>query len=513
MIRKLLMVLGFSLLSFTSLNAADEKEASGEKTIPKEKIQENVSITHNTVTIDGVPIAYKALTGNMILKNSLGKEKASIFYVAYLRDFGEEENTSKTRPITFCFNGGPGSSAIWLHVGAFGPKKVAIEDLTFTDPPYTWEDNPHSLLDITDLVFIDPVSTGYSRALPEEDLKQFHGVEGDVRWMAEFIRQFTTRYNRWGSPKFLAGESYGTTRAASLASYLFSEHNLYVNGVALISSILNFQTIHDSNNGNDLPYILYLPSMAATAWYHHKIAKGLQQGDLLSTLAKAEQFAFNEYATALLYGDILEPKARQEIVVKLSEFTGLHPSYIERANLRIDPLRFAKELLRDQRRTVGRFDSRYKGFDANPLSNSLEYDPSADAIFGPFTAIFNEYVRNELKWNKEEEYVIIADVQPWNYGKATNQYLNVSGNLKSVMSKNPAMKIFVGSGLFDLATPYFGTDYTFNHLGIDPLLKKQISINYYEAGHMMYLHKPSLEKLKKDLKEWYQGAKKSEVSL
>lgn len=487
------------LISFVSIEAAETIETASESKKSKE-LEESVVVTKNVVLLDGQPLSYMATTGNMVLKDAQGKDKASIFYVSYQKDL--EDDQQKHRPITFCFNGGPGSSSIWLHMGVLGPKKVAIGDLTYTDPPYTWENNPHSILDVTDLVFIDPVSTGYSRAAPDEDLKQFHGVEGDVRWVAEFIRQYTTRNGRWGSPKFIAGESYGTTRAASLASYLHTEHNLYLNGVVLISSILNFQTIHDSNLSNDLPFILYLPTMTAAAWYHKKLPEDLQK-DLFSSLNKAEKFALGEYATALMYGDLIDPKLRQEMVQKLANLTGISAELIDRSNLRITPSRFSKELLRDSRRVVGRFDARYVGVDLNPMSTCMEFDPSADAIFGPFTAIFNEYVRQELKWKKDQEYVIIADVQPWDFGKAKNQYLNVGAHLKEVMTKNPALRIFVGSGIFDLATPYFATDYTFNHLGLDPVLKKHVGINYYEAGHMMYLHPPSLSKLKQDLKEWY----------
>lgn len=494
----------FFCLVAMSLQAAEKEEAETKK--EKSKLEETVVVTSHKLNIEGKELAYRAETGNMILKNTEGQDKASIFYVAYIKDITDTSN-QKERPITFCFNGGPGSSSIWLHIGMMGPKKVALDDLSYSDPPYTWEDNPHTILDQTDLVFIDPVSTGYSRAAPNEDMKQFHGVEGDVRWVAEFIRQYTTRNGRWGSPKFIAGESYGTTRAASLAAYLHSEHNLYLDGVVLISSILNFQTIHDSNQGNDLPFVLYLPTMTASAWYHQKLPEDLQK-DLFSSLNKAEKFALGEYASALLYGDLLDPKLRQEIVQKLAMFTGISPDFIERTNLRITPFRFSKELLRNDRRILGRFDARYIGIDLNPVSHCMEFDPSADAIFGPFTAIMNEYLRNELKWKKDEEYVILADVQPWDFGKASNQYLNVGGNLKEVMTKNPKLKIFVGSGLYDLATPYFATDYTFHHLGLDPVLKKNIGIHYYEAGHMMYLHPPSLVKLKQDLSDWYQGYSK-----
>ena len=425
--------------------------------------------------------------------------KASFFYIAYIKE-GVEENS--TRPITFCFNGGPGSSAIWLQMGAFGPKRVLFDSEGYSQPPYKYIDNEYCLLDETDLVFIDPISTGYSRPVAFDQAKQFHGVDEDIKSVAEFIRLYITRFNRWDSPKFLAGESYGTTRAAGLACYLHDECYVYINGVLLVSSILNFQTI-DTNNGNDLPYILYLPTYtAAAAWYHKKLAPELQN-NFERSLRESQEFALNEYAWALLQGDQLEPEKRKETVKKLSFYTGLSESYIERSNLRVCMSRFNKELLRDQNKVIGRFDCRYLGLDEPACSDTVNSDPSWDAVFGAFTSTFNTYVRTDLKWEKDTEYKVLADVFPWNYGKgANNKYLNVSATLRDVMTKNPAIRVFVASGYYDLATPYFATIYTFNHLGLNPSLKDHVKMGFYDAGHMMYINPPSLKQFKKDIADF-----------
>ena len=449
-------------------------------------------------------VKYKAVAGTMLQKDEKGENKASVFYIAYTKE-GEESNDK--RPITFCFNGGPGSSSVWLHLGIFGPKRVQIVNEADIPPPYHLIDNQYSLLDQTDLVFIDPVSTGYSRPAPGEDVKQFHGVEEDVKSVAEFIRLFTTRNGRWDSPKFIAGESYGTTRAAGLAGYLHDEFSFYLNGVILVSSVLNFQTLDDE--GSDLGVMMFLPSYTATAWYHKKLAPELQK-DLQATLREVETFVNSEYALALLKGDRIDDKTRKEIAQKLSRYTALPAAYIERANLRICMKRFAKQLLREQKRVVGRFDSRYIGIDRNACNDTTQDDPSAEAIFGLFTATFNQYIRSDLQWQKDDQYKILANVWPWNFGKdATNRYLDVATTLGEVMAKNPHLRVFVASGYYDLATPYFATNYTFNHLGLDPTLRDHVQMSYYDAGHMMYLHQPSLVKMKNDIQSFMQNALES----
>jgi len=461
----------------------------------KEPPKEEISVTNHEILINGHKIPYKATAGTLFFKDEKGDAKAEFFYIAYTKE-GEDKTK---RPITYCFNGGPGSSAIWLHLGVLGPKRVEIDHENFTPPPYKVIDNPYSFLDITDLVFIDPISTGYSRPVAGEDAKQFHGVEEDIKSVAEFIRLYTTRNNRWDSPKFLLGESYGTTRAAGLAAYLHDENRMFLNGVILVSAALNFQTL-DDDPGNDLCYIVFLPSYTAAAWYHKKLDPELQKQDLKKTLREVEDFAIGEYATALLQGDKLDPKQRAAIIDKLSRYTGLSKQFIDLANLRVCQARFSKELLRLQRRSVGRFDSRFLGIENEACSNATSYDPSAEAVFGVYTAAFNAYVREDLKWDRDAEYKVLANVWPWNYGKAaSNKYLDVTDNLRNAMTRNPALRVYVGSGIYDLATPYFGTDYTFDHLGLDPSLRKNVQKGYYEAGHMMYIHFPSLERFKDEV--------------
>lgn len=474
--------------------AAEKSEPSSKNEVVKEEF---VNSSHS-VKIGGVDIPYQATVGTQLLSDTKGNSKASIFYVAYTKDNPDD---LRNRPITFCFNGGPGSASVWLHLGVLGPKRVDMDNEgKVAKTPYHLIDNSYSLLDQTDLVFIDPVSTGFSRAVPGEDPKQFHGVEKDIQSVAEFIRLYITRNERWESPKFLAGESYGTTRAAGLAQELHDNHHLYLDGLMLISNVLNFQTIHFSE-GNDLPYILFLPTYTSTALYHHKLDPDLQE-DEKKTLEEVEHFAYGEYAQALMYGDQLEKAQRDNIIDKLARYTGISKDYIDKSNLRLHIFRFAKELLNHEQRTIGRFDSRVKGIDSDLCNDVFEFDPSFENIVGAFTATFNNYIRSDLNWKRDEEYQIIADVQPWDYGTATNQFLNVGEKLRNVMSKNTMMDIFVASGYNDLATPYFATEYTFSHLGLDPSLRDHITLENYEGGHMMYLYLPSLVKLKTDLSQF-----------
>ncbi|MHB8521337.1 MAG: S10 family peptidase [Limisphaerales bacterium] len=467
-------------------------EAKPGKPDPKDEVSE----THHTVTINGKEWKYTATAGTILQKEEDGKPKASFFFAAYTLDGVPELNR---RPVTFSFNGGPGSSSVWLHLGVLGPRRVHLnDDGTSSSPPYRLDNNDDSLLDETDLVFIDPVSTGYSRPAPGEDPKQFHGVQEDVRSVGEFIRIYTTRYKRWSSPKFLIGESYGTTRAAGLSGYLQDRYGMYLNGIMLVSSVLDFETLSFSP-GNDLPYVLFLPTYTAAAWYHQKLSPDLEK-DLRQTLQQAEDFALGEYNLALAKGASLSDPERQQVINKIAQFTGLSTNYIDRTKLRIKISRFTKELLRDQQRTVGRYDSRYTGIDRDAAGESAEYDPSYAAVVGAFTATMNDYVRNQLKYESDLPYEILTGkVMPWNYNDYQNRYLDVAETLRQAMTQNPHLKVFVANGYYDLATPFLATRYTFDHLGLDPILQKNVSMGYYEAGHMMYLNKPSRVQLKKDL--------------
>ncbi len=488
-----------------------EEEKDQSEDLPLGELQDQLSTTQHSVTIGQQEIHYTVIAGTIVLKEEQEKDsksdgekaKASVFFVAYTLD--NVGDTAK-RPITFSFNGGPGSSSVWLHLGVLGPRRVETDQQgNLLQPPYQLVENQYSILDQTDLVFIDPISTGFSRVVQGEEAKQFHGFRKDIESIGDFIRLYTTRYQRWTSPKFLIGESYGTTRAAGLSGYLQERHGLYLNGIMLISSVLDFQTIRFMN-GNDLPYILYLPSFTATAWYYNLLDEELQ-ADLYQTLREVEEFAVGEYTVALMKGaDLLEDE-RQEVIRKLTRYTGLSIDYIGRTDLRVNIMRFCKELLRNQGKTVGRFDSRFTGLDRDSVGERFEYDPSYTNILGPYTATLNDYLRSQLEFESDLAYEILTDrVHPWNYDTHQNQYVNVTDILRKAMTTNPYLKVFVASGYYDLATPYMATRYTFNHLGLDKSLQQNVSMSFYEAGHMMYVHQQSLIQLKEDLEGFIQLA-------
>ena len=461
--------------------------------------EESVSHTHAKIRIGDETIRYRASAGTYVLTEDNGQPRAQIFYVAYTR---LDTDQAAARPVAFCFNGGPGSSSVWLHMGCLGPRKVNMEDgLDAPQPPFSLVDNAWSILDATDLVFIDPVSTGYSRPAPEKEARTFHGVEPDVESVGDFIRLWTSREKRWASPKFLIGESYGTTRAALLGGHLQEKLGMYLNGIALVSVVLDFSTIR-FNIGNDLPFLLYVPTFAATARYHDRIATALP-----TLLTEAEEFALGDYATALLQGSALSAERKRATIQRLAALTGLDEAYVERSNLRIEIMRFAKELLRTERKTVGRFDSRITGQDRDAAGEHYEIDPSHAVVHGAFTGVFNDYVRNELHFNMDRPYTIIAELyQNWDYSRHANRYLNVAETLRSAMVQNPHLKVLAACGLYDMATPYFATEYTFRHMGLPPELQDNVHITRYPAGHMMYVHRPSLEQFKADLAAFIQDA-------
>jgi carboxypeptidase C (cathepsin A) len=435
--------------------AANKDEDQVKKSAPKEE----TITTHHRAVIDGQEVAYTATVGTILLKEEDGTSKASVFYVAYTRDGVER---LEGRPLTFSFNGGPGSSSVWLHLGLLGPCRVLFDDEGYPlPPPYQLVNNDYSLLDVTDLVFIDPVGTGYSRAVPGEEGKQFYGFDKDIESVGEFIM--------------------------------------------LISAILNFQTAR-FDVGNDLPYILFLPTYTATAWYHGRLDQALQ-ADLRATLAEVEAFIRETYVPALMEGAALPDGERAEVARALARYTGLSESYLEQTDLRIEIFRFVKELLRDQRRTVGRLDARFTGIDRDAAGERFDYDPSYAAIQGPYTATLNDYIRSTLRYESDLPYEILTGrVQPWDYSRHQNQYVNVAETLRKAMTQNQHLKVFVANGFYDLATPYLATRYTFTHLGIDPSLQRNISMGYYEAGHMMYIHMPSLAQLRSDLAAFVRSA-------
>jgi carboxypeptidase C (cathepsin A) len=462
----------------------------------KDEVRDVISTTSHTVRIGEQTVSVTARAGTIVLRNDEGEPRASFFVVAYTKDGADPAH----RPVTFTFNGGPGSSSVWLHMGAFGPKRVSYKDDEghAAAPPYKLVDNEGSILDATDLVFIDPVTTGFSRAIPFSDAKKFHGFEADVESVGEVIRLWTTRNARWASPKFLAGESYGTTRAAGLAGWL-QEQGYYLNGVILISSILNFATAR-FHTSTDLPYILFLPTYSATAWYHKKLPDELQQQPLERVVADAEHFALGEYAAALMKGDSLGDDDRHRIAERVARYTGLAPSYVEASNLRIGISRFDKELLRTQRRTVGRLDSRFVGIDRDAAGEEPDDDPSYSAIYGEYTAVLNDWVRRSLKFETDLPYEILTGkVQPWSYSSAENRFLDVAETLRAAMTQNPDLRVLVCNGYYDLATPFAATKYTFSRMQLDPSLRGNVTMTFYRGGHMMYIDRAAHRQLRSDV--------------
>jgi len=488
---------------------AEEKkpeEKKEEKSTPKD----NLVVTKHTMKIGGKEIKYTVTAGTIVMKEEPAdrdkeaegeKPRAQIFFVAYTRDSVRDP---AKRPLTFSFNGGPGSSSVWMHLGMLGPRRVLLkDDGDLPAPPYKLANNDYSILDETDLVFIDPMSTGYSRPVEGEKAKEWHGFKKDIESVGDFIRLYTTRNNRWLSPKFLIGESYGTTRSAGLSGYLQRRHGMYLNGIMLISVVLDFTTLNFHIN-NDLPNILFLPVYTATAWYHNVLKP---KRTLKEWLKESEEFALGDYADALRRGDSLSKEERAEMIKRTSHYTGISEQFVDRSNLRVHAFHFFKELLRERGQTVGRLDSRLIGRDRLGVTEYPEYDPLLTNTQGPYTAAFYDYIRRELKFESDLPYEILSSfVRPWSYKEFENAYVNVGETLRSAMTYNPYLKIFVANGFYDLGTPYFATEYTLNHLGLDETVCKNVSMEYYEAGHMMYIHMPSLRKIKKDLVKFIKGA-------
>ncbi len=494
-----------------------KEEKPAEALPPPPHHEDVVSETAHTVTIGGKRVAYTARAGHLVLKEEEGKKQASFFSIAYVRSGVKD---TSTRPVVFSFNGGPGSSSVWLHLGAFGPRRVELGPQGEPLPaPGRLVDNEHSLLDVADLVFIDPVSTGYSRAIPEEEAKQYHHFRRDIESVGEFIRLWLTRNDRWDSPKFIAGESYGTTRSAALAGHLLNRHGMYFNGLILVSAILNFGTApFDTktwtfDRGNDVPYIVFLPTYAATAWFHGRLPTDLQKLPLRRLLDEVEAWASTDYSVALLRGSRLSDTERAEVAATLARYTGLSTEYVNRCDLRIEILWFCKELLRDIRRTVGRIDSRYTGIDRFPAGAMMETDPSLDATLGVYTSALNGYVRGELGYESDLPYEILTErVNPWDYEEFKNAYVDVSETLREAMSRNRFMRVFVANGYYDLATPHFATEHTLAHLGLDAELAGNVEMAYYEGGHMMYVHLGELGAMAEDIRRFVTETLKAPVA-
>lgn len=473
-----------------------EKKAS-DKPPPVER---RVKTAHS-VTIDGEVIPYTATAGTIFLRDAEDEPRAEVFYVAYTRDVDDPS----TRPVTFAFNGGPGSSAVWLHLGILGPRRVDAADAASSPPPpHRLVDNESSIIDVTDLVFIDPIGTGWSRTLGETKSSEFHSLEGDVASVGEVIQRWTSRNGRWNSPRYLAGESYGTTRAAGLAAHML-QSGVMVNGLILVSSALMFQSMM-FERGNDMPYVLYLPSYAATAAYHGVV----ETDDLAALLREAETFAVEEYAPALMLGAALTDDRRQTIAARLADLTGVEVSLWLRHDLRIDLGCFCRELLRERGEIVGRLDSRFRNILAEDRDDPGEHDPAFYFPYGPYASAIQHYLRRGLGFDEERNYQVLSFAvnEAWKWIGAEEKrfgYINAATDLRRAMVHNPHMKVLFCNGIYDLATTYFASMHTARHLGREAVIRGQVKEAFYPAGHMMYLHEPSRRKLREDFLAIIQG--------
>jgi carboxypeptidase C (cathepsin A) len=479
---------------------AETKAKAGEpakekKETSKSSTDEEPVITHHTVRVGGQDLKYTTTAGLMPIRDAKGDVEARIFFIAHTLD---DVKAAASRPLLFSFNGGPGSASLWLHMGALGPRRVpAPAEPTIPAPPFHLVDNDASWLDKSDLVFIDPVGTGFSRAAKPELNNKFHSLNGDIESVGEFIRMYLTRYDRWDSPLYLIGESYGTTRAAGLAGHLV-DRGIVFNGVILVSCALDFQGFSFSP-GNDLVFLNYLPSYAAVAWYHHKLPADLQQVGLPAVLQEVERWTDREYASILARGDRLSAGERRDAVARLARYTGLSAEVIDEHQLRIELSVFRKELLKSQHRSIGRFDARYQGIEnLTPSDSGPSTDASYSAVRAPYTATFYRYLRSEVGYRSDVPYYVLGEgVGRWNF-QSEMGYPATTHSLSAAMAKNPHMKVLIASGYYDLATPYRAVEQAIAGLGLDPVLRKNLTVETYDAGHMMYLHEPSLHKLKHD---------------
>jgi len=481
--------------------AAAQSEAGQSREEHFGPAEEKTSTTSHTVRLDGREIKYTATAGTIPIRLDNGEVAARMFFVAYTKD-GED---AKTRPISFLYNGGPGAATIWLHMGSFAPKRVQMAEDGFQPaPPFKLEDNESSLIDVTDMVFVDAISTGYSRTAKGVSAAQFHGQTGDIRAFGEFINGWLSTYNRWPSPKYLIGESYGTIRSAGLSAELQQRHGIDLNGIVLISSLLTYQTLSPSPD-NDIAYAANIETFTADAWYHKKLPADLQGLTIKQVVDQSRTFAWGDYMAALTKGNALTDAEKTAMAQKLARFTGLSPQFILNANLRVTAERFRKELLRDKRLALGRLDGRFTSIDLDAAGEREEFDISNQALQGPYTAMFEDYVKNELKWESDLHYPSSGNVRPWTY--VENRYMDETEALRGTMTRNPFLKVFVAFGYYDMATVMGGSEFNFTHLAYDKQVTDRVSTGYYEAGHMIYIRPSAHKALKQDIAKFIQGSK------
>ena len=456
---------------------------------------ERVSTTQHTITINGKSVPYTATAGTMVLRDPAGNPKATVFYISYTRD----KQDAGTRPVSFFFNGGPGSASIWLNMGIMSPKFAKMgPGGAQPAPPYDLVDNPNSPLDVTDLVQVDAMMTGYSRPAPDVKASDFTGAENDIKMFGQFIRNYLDKYHRWSSPKYLFGESYGTFRSAGLASELQEDEGIELNGVMLLGTVLNFQYISQSPS-NEIGYATFLPTYTASAWYHKKLPADLQAQSVEQVVQQSRDYAFGDYLTAMAKGNGLTATEKTAVAKQLARLTGLSQTFIENSNLRVSAGAFRTELLRDQGLMLGRYDTRYTGRNGNPASQSQDYDPSDVAPSSAFMAAFMRYLHDDLNYTSDLQYYAGGHTGRWDYGRAGRGYPNEMESLRLAMAKDPYLHVLVGAGYYDTATPFGNAEYTFSHLGFDQSYRDRVQFKYYESGHMAYLNQASAGQLKTDI--------------
>ena len=470
-------------------------------------LQERLVTTEHKRKLGKRTLDYSVTCGTLVLREDEGnkdgqrsadKPRAALFFIAYTL---KRDADAAPRPITFSFNGGPGSSSVWLHLGILGPQRVATDEMgNAPAPPYALVDNEHTLLGETDLVFIDPVGTGHSRMAEGEKVAEFHEYQRDLDAVGDFIRLYLTRFSRWDSPKYLIGESYGTTRAAGLSLHLQERHDIFLNGVMLVSLAIDLQTLC-FDHGNELPYALFLPTYAATAWYHQALVPELQALPLREVVRQAEAYALGDYTVALMQGSRLDANTREKVAAQVARFSGLSTQYVLRSDLRPGEFRYFKELLRHRGQTVGRLDTRFLGQDRDDVGEKPETDAAISNLIGAYATGINRLLKDTFEYDSDQPYVVHAPIwDKWAWKDFANRYANVGASLRRAMHSNPHMRVYVASGYYDLGTPHAAGDYTLSHLGLRDALQKNVQVSYFEAGHMMYIHQPSLARMAVELR-------------